>query len=300
MRSSLTVATLTDYLGTSSNESFGRRLLSNAHERVYDTPLPAASLIFEGQTYELARDGRQTSNKANDTALPTADFALFLVNAVKFHCGQLFHLFDEQEFMRNFSNYHDYDHNLGPQSDLWHVHYLLILAIGKALIVRVGQARRPPGAELYLQAMNLLPDIPHLCRDPVLSMEILCCAALYLQCLDMRTSALLYVSSTLSVRSRWLRDVADWAGGADGRSPWYTYRYSKPASLRGRDREMSRNLVDHLCVRLSPIVANGNSSRSPRARYQCTAALFRRGVSQIPCIVHSCQTRQNDNHDTTK
>ena len=161
---------------------------------MYGTSLPAASLLFEGQTYELGWDGRRASVVFDESILPTSDFALFLINAVKFHCGQLFHLFDEQDFMRNFENYHDPNRRGGP-SDLWHIHYLLVLALGKALIVRVGQDRRPPGAELYVQAIKLLPDFSYLSSDPILSIEILCCAALYLQCLDMRINALILVSS---------------------------------------------------------------------------------------------------------
>ncbi|KAI4235169.1 MAG: hypothetical protein LQ352_008121, partial [Teloschistes flavicans] len=177
------------YLGTSSNWGFGRRILSNAHERLYGTPLPPASLIFEGQTYDLGWDGRRSCAKFDEAALPTCDFALFLINAVKFHCGQLFHLFDEQDFMRNFSNFHTLAHR-AECPELWHIHYLLILALGKALIVRVGQEpRRPPGADLYVQAMKLLPENMYLCNDLIPSMEILCCAALYLQCLDMRSTA---------------------------------------------------------------------------------------------------------------
>lgn len=197
----LTTNPLTAYLGTSSNWSFGRRILSHAHEHVYGTSLPAASLLFEGQTYELGRiGGRRSSAEFDEAALPTSDFALFLINAVKFHCGQLFHLFDEEDFMRNFSRHHD---QTRPDdcSDLWHSHYLLILALGKAFVVRVGQDRQPPGADLYTCAMQLLPDTTQLCKDPTPSMEILCCAALYLQCLDMRESALLLVSNRISMGS---------------------------------------------------------------------------------------------------
>ncbi|KAL8830592.1 MAG: hypothetical protein Q9191_001345 [Dirinaria sp. TL-2023a] len=187
----------TAYLGTSSNWSFGRRILSNAHERLYGVPLPAASHLFQGPAYELGWDGRRGTAELDDAILPTADFALFLINAVKFHCGQLFHLFDEQEFMRNFSTYHDQGHR-DNCSELWHIHYLLILALGKAFIVRVGQNRRPPGANLFVQAMRLLPDTTYLCNDPIPSIEILCCAALYFQCSDMRDPAYSLVSSVIA------------------------------------------------------------------------------------------------------
>ena len=221
------------YLGTSSNWSFGRRILSNAHERLYGTPLPAARLLFEGQTYELGWDGWRASVEFYEATLPTSDFALFLINAVKFHCGQLFHLFDDQDFMLNFSNYHDQGHR-GDCSDLWYIHYLLILALGKAFIVRVGQDRRPPGANLYVQAMKLLPDTTYLCNDPIPSIEILCCAALYLQCLDMRSSAYNLVSFIIpgGVTCSSLTFMVDWTSPAIGRSAWNTHGHSELSPLR--------------------------------------------------------------------
>ena len=224
------------YLGTSSNWSFGRRILSHAHERVYGTPLPAASLLFEGQTYELGWDGRRASAEFDEATLPTPDFALFLINAVKFHCGQLFHLFDEQEFMRNFSNYHDRERR-GDCSDLWHIHYLLILALGKAVVVRVGQDRRPPGANLYVQAMKLLPDPMYLCNDSVPAIEILCCAALYLQCLDIRAGAYSLVRSMIlgSKAHIWLTLMVDWASFEDGCGARDSHGHSELSSLRVGD-----------------------------------------------------------------
>jgi proline utilization trans-activator len=167
------------------------------HEKVSGSPLPGENLLFEGSTYDLGWDGRRTSASSDDVALPTTDYALFLINAVKFHCGQLFHLFDEQVFMRHFSNFHE---NLGAEADsddLWYVHYLMILALGKAFVMRVRKERRPPGADLFVQAMRLLPDITYLCTKPFQSMEVLCCAALYLQCVDMRVAAYNLVSSML-------------------------------------------------------------------------------------------------------
>lgn len=174
-----------------------------AHEKVYGAPLPAANLLFEGLTYDLGWDGRRSSVNFDDATLPTVDFALFLINAVKFHCGQLFHLFDEQTFMQSFGDFHDDTRRPTHYDNLWFVHYLLVLALGKAFIVRVGNERRPPGADLFVQAMKLLPDISYLCTQPLQSIEILCCAALYLQCLDMRHAAYNLVSfSILSSQQR--------------------------------------------------------------------------------------------------
>jgi proline utilization trans-activator len=59
------------------------------YEKANGTTLPAAGLLFEGSTYDLGWDGQRTTVALESTVLPTADFALFLINAVKFHCGRL-------------------------------------------------------------------------------------------------------------------------------------------------------------------------------------------------------------------
>ncbi|RMZ26453.1 hypothetical protein D0859_09483 [Hortaea werneckii] len=177
------------YLGTSSNWAFARRVLSMVNEVVSGTPLPAPSLHPPYSTYDLGWDGRRTSISHDDTALPTADFAMFLINAVKFHCGQLYHLFDEEHFMANFRAYHAGTKIVSGDAELWYVHYLLVLAFGKAFIIRTSKGKRPPGADLFVHAMKLLPDMTCLCTDPIQSIEVLCCAALYLQCVDLRNPA---------------------------------------------------------------------------------------------------------------
>ena len=159
------------------------------HERVCHSPLPVNSLLFEGATYDLGWDGRRDILEPITNPLPTPDYALFLINAVKFQCGQLFHLFDERAFMDQFNKFHEADGDPSKCSVLWYIHYLLILAFGKAFIGRTESGRRPQGAEHYVQAIKLLPDITYLCANPIESIEILCCAALYLQCLDFRSAA---------------------------------------------------------------------------------------------------------------
>ncbi|CAK4030524.1 Zn(II)2Cys6 transcription factor [Lecanosticta acicola] len=179
-----------DFLGVSSNWSFGRRVLSLVHIKVNGAPPPTGSLLFEGATYDLGWDGHRTSSTSVDTSgLPTADFALFLINAVKFHCGRLFHMFDEAAFMHYFSIYYEDPGNESNYPRLWYIHFLLVLAFGKAFIVRAAKGKRPPGADLFVQAMQLLPDITCLYTDAMQSIEILCCTALYLQCLDYRSAA---------------------------------------------------------------------------------------------------------------
>lgn len=112
------------------------------HEKVHNTPLPTTTLLFEGSTYDLGWDGRRQQLAAGSTALPTSDYALFLINAVKFQCGQLFHLFDERTFMTQFSQFHESERDSNNCSLLWYIHYLLVLAFGKAFVVRTNKVRK--------------------------------------------------------------------------------------------------------------------------------------------------------------
>lgn len=181
-------------MGTSSNWSFGRKLLSMAHERLYNAPLPTNSLLFDGVTYDLGWDGTRTEIRLEPPMVPTLDFSLFLINAVKFHAGQLFHLFDEASFMGVLYSFHESPQAQMIANPLWYVHYLLILAFGKAFVVQKSRDNRPSGCEFFTKAMQLLPDTSYLTRDPMTATEILCCVALYYQALDYRSAAFTFVS----------------------------------------------------------------------------------------------------------
>ena len=189
---------LVAYLGTSSNWSFGRRVLVMVHEKLFGLAPPPGRLLFEGQAYDIDWQGAGTANmgvRDETVVLPTSDFALFLINTVKFRCGQLFHLFDEETFMQSFSKFHSSEHPKEPVGALWYAHYLMILALGKALVVIFTSGTKPAGSDLFVEAMRILPDVGLTTTEPIQSMEILCCAALYLQCLDKRKAAYNQVSS---------------------------------------------------------------------------------------------------------
>ena len=167
--------------------------------------------MFEGQAYEMDWHGAGTANmgvRDESVVLPTSDFALFLINTVKFRCGQLFHLFDEESFMQSFSKFHSNEHPKEPVGALWYAHYLMILALGKALVVIFTSGTKPAGSDLFVEAMRMLPDVGLTHVEPIQSMEILCCAALYLQCLDKRKAA--YNQVSLHDTCTFVSKLADW------------------------------------------------------------------------------------------
>jgi hypothetical protein len=178
------------FMGTSSNWSFNRRVLTMTHERIKGTPLPTHNLHFaglEGKVFDFKWDGTRkfTSGDALDmTALPTKDFALYLINSVKFHCGWLYNLFDEDSFMGRFHHFHDHPADYARAEPLWFVHYLLVVALGKAFVVQSTKSKRPPGGDLFIQAMKLMPDFSFFECGIIDEMQVLCCAAIYLQSVD--------------------------------------------------------------------------------------------------------------------
>lgn len=173
-----------------------------AHEQVLKAPLPSERLHWEGEVYDLDFQKDLAASPLpvpiDAATLPQADFAIYLINTVKFYCGQMFHLFDEDSFMRQFAQFHDGtspDRASVPQ--LWQAHYLLILAFGKAFVSRNSTGRHPPGWEMFLKGMQLQPNITFVTTDPLETMEFFCCAGLYLHSLDFRCSAYRVIGQAL-------------------------------------------------------------------------------------------------------
>ncbi|KAJ5834501.1 hypothetical protein N7447_000527 [Penicillium robsamsonii] len=188
----------TFYLGTSSNWSFTRRVLSLAHQHLYQDALPTETLLFDETTYELGWDGLRTTPGLDVPVVPTRDHTMYLINAVQFRCGQLYHLFEEDEFMSSLQRFYSGDEQSMTNS-LWYIHFLLILAFGKGFVQPKAQGRKPPGVHYFVKALQLLPDPTALYRDPMLGTEILCCIALYYQCVDFRTSAHNYIGQAMRI-----------------------------------------------------------------------------------------------------
>lgn len=163
------------------------------YEFIHRAPIASTSLQFDGETYDLHRE--ELESAGSQFAVPSRDHALHLVSTVQFHCGRLFHLFDEHTFMSCFEDFYKLTPNLPTSSDdLWFLQFLLIMAFGKAFSSKKTSSRRELGVPFFNKAISLLPSISILAQEPALGTEILCCIALYLHCFDHRMSAYNYVS----------------------------------------------------------------------------------------------------------
>ncbi|PKY00984.1 hypothetical protein P168DRAFT_334887 [Aspergillus campestris IBT 28561] len=182
------------FMGTSSTWAFGRRVLGMTHMRLTGLPLTPDpdKLLFDRHVYDPGWDGNKANTPSNvfDVSnLPTADFARYLINSVKFHCGHLFYLFEEEPFMKQFAAFQQNPAEKSRSSPLWFCHYLLVLAFGKGFVVQSVRSRSPPGYDHFTQAMQCMPDLTFFDGDPIEMTQVLCCAALYLQCLYRRGPA---------------------------------------------------------------------------------------------------------------
>lgn len=249
------------YLGTSSNWSFTRRVLSLTHEHIYQEALPTGALLFDGATYDLGWDGLRKSHSPESPAVPTYDHAMYLINVVKFRCGQLYHLFDENEFM---TNLHEFYSESKPHATtgLWYVHFLLILAFGKGFVKHKVQGNRPPGADYFVKALEMLPSVIVLHEEPIESTEVLCCVALYLQALDCRSSAHNYVSSFFGAESdvqKLTSYFLDRTSHANGNGGGNAHTNANRIPRRKHGSTMSQDLVDGLHSGSRDDFINGSS-----------------------------------------
>lgn len=184
------------WLGTSSNWAFARRLLGMVHEHVWHSALPTNCLVFDSCTYDLGWEGLRNGKESSrfTPVLPTLDHAMHLVEVVRFHCGQLFHLWDDTVFTHNLHAFYAHDPSSSTGREIWYTQFLLVLAFGKAFSSKKTKGTRPPGADLFVAALRTMPDTIFLFSDCLLSTEVLCLIGLYLQCVDYRILAHNYVS----------------------------------------------------------------------------------------------------------
>lgn len=160
-----------------------------------DVPMNVDGTAFPLDTASL----KDHSSLTTSDNLPSFDYAIYLTNTVKFHITQTYYLFEESNFNRTLHVIYSQDPPPIDSNRLEYIQYFVVMALGKALLGRAGSSAQPPGNEYFLQAIKMFPDITGLCQDPILSVEICCGLALYLQSIDHRNSAYLYVSPFLNL-----------------------------------------------------------------------------------------------------
>lgn len=159
------------------------------HEYPHDAPT-----LTEREIYPLRWDSRATNERPDISGLPSLDYAIYLFETVKFHLGQSYRFFDEDQFVKNIHDfYHGDPAKMASECRLWFIQFLLVLSFGTAFLCRI-KSVEPPGSVFFVRAMSLMPDHASLWKDSLSAIEALAMAALYLYSIDQRESAHIYVS----------------------------------------------------------------------------------------------------------
>ncbi|EXK27262.1 hypothetical protein FOMG_16085 [Fusarium oxysporum f. sp. melonis 26406] len=189
------------FLGPSSTWAYSHHVMGMIREYVGHELSPEVPLNHDGVAFNIELPSmKQTDLVVNIEGLPSLDYALYLTNTVKFHIVQTYHLFDEQKFMPALhSLYSDGPPLVTAGNRMWYVQYFLIMALGKGLLTRGMSKAGSPGSEYFMKAMELFPDTYGLYIDPILSIEVCCGLALYLQAVDHRNSAYVYLGMGLRI-----------------------------------------------------------------------------------------------------
>jgi proline utilization trans-activator len=160
---------------------------SGAGSPLYDTILKG-----DGVLYDISWQKNEVD--LSKVELPSRDLAEYFANTVSIHFGSLYHLYNKDVFLQKLQEfYSERENGVQKPTVLWHIQMLLIFACGKSIIAREAFQSGPTGMSFFLPAIEGLPDIRTLQQEPVLSIEILCLLALFLEAADIRSGAYGYV-----------------------------------------------------------------------------------------------------------
>ncbi|OJJ34682.1 hypothetical protein ASPWEDRAFT_474326 [Aspergillus wentii DTO 134E9] len=163
----------------------------------------SSSYIFSSRVQSLLENPtpqRQTtanhccSKNDNIPSLPTEEQAHRLLEVVIFFIGETQHHFDLRDFSDRLCAFYG---NPSDKKTPWFLQMLLVLAIGKLFAGDFDDRDELPGSKLFEYAHQNLPTLGELYALDVLGVEILALVAVYLQNLNRKDEAYIYISTSL-------------------------------------------------------------------------------------------------------
>lgn len=135
-----------------------------------------------------------------NTPLPRLQYAEYLVNTVSIQLGSLYCFFNPDNFIQRLRAFYDArTKGVMLEATLWHIEMLLVLAFGESILSREHSEVGPSGISYFTRAMEAFPDIRRLCGNPLLSIEVLCLASLFMHATDMLQESYILVSVIASI-----------------------------------------------------------------------------------------------------
>ncbi|KAJ4138910.1 hypothetical protein NW765_002806 [Fusarium oxysporum] len=186
------------YLGHSSTLSFSRNVRNLLQQ---SSPIAdPGSVSMERQDISYTRTLPPIGLDLSSIALPKPSYAEYLTSTVIVHIGSLYSIFDADIFLQRMRRfYDDRDKGLEADASLWHIQMLLVLAFGKSIQSREHSEMGPSGMAYFTLAIEAMPDIRRLYEDPLLSIEVLCLAALFMHATDLLQEAYVTIGQALRI-----------------------------------------------------------------------------------------------------
>ncbi|CAG7566312.1 unnamed protein product [Fusarium equiseti] len=186
------------YLGHSSTLSFSRNVRNLLQQLSPNTD--PGSVSTERQDISYKGTLPPIALNLSTVPLPKLSYAEYLTNTVLVHMGSLYSIFDSKIFLRRLRSFYDErDRGLVDKASLWHIQMLLVLAFGKSIQSREHSEMGPSGMTYFTRAIEAMPDIRRLYEDPLLSIEILCLAALFMHAADLLQEAYVTIGQALRI-----------------------------------------------------------------------------------------------------
>lgn len=182
------------YLGHSSTYAFTQQVLHLTKQNPPSNPSPEILLSLD-EAYRTESDRLTPAKDPDISRLPSKDICLHYLQTVKFRTQPLYYLFDEQDFRIRLQDFYSNPLEYARDNPIWFAHYLVLMAFGKAMETcgQVQSTAQPMISELFVRALQLLPDMSELCEHPMESTELSCSIALYLQSIQHKQAATVYV-----------------------------------------------------------------------------------------------------------
>ncbi|CAI6090793.1 unnamed protein product [Clonostachys chloroleuca] len=186
------------YLGHSSTLSFSRNVRNLLQRSTPVADPGSVSVEREDISYNTTLPAIKLDLAS--IPLPRLQYAEYLTSTVVVQLGSLYCLFEQDSFVKNLRQFYEArSKKVTQKPSLWHIQMLLVLAFGKSLLSREHSDSGPSGMTYFKLAMEAFPDVRQLCENPLLSIEILSLASLFLHAADMLQESYILIGQALRI-----------------------------------------------------------------------------------------------------
>jgi proline utilization trans-activator len=134
-------------------------------------------------------------------SIPSLEESQHLLDQFLFYLGVSQHFFDPRSFSDNLGLLFQSPETKRQQMNTtWFAEYLLVMAMAKLMDVK-NPTSQTPGAELFAEALKLLPPLHQMGGEGVMAVETLTLIATYLQWCDRKHDAYLHVCHLCALES---------------------------------------------------------------------------------------------------